>query len=181
MSQNGEPFNYRYFEKFERRLVLNPVPQNKQFSRKDGINVSMDIFHIVSLSIFCFLCYKALVGIFRINTPTVATIMKASLHSSRSEKHSGRLPLQRAAAAQNLLLYISLHFTATVLPLEVLAKFKSCVTVCPKRKICAPSSFHCEGSPNVRRIILRHLSLVIRARKFQFVVQPVQLTYQELD
>lgn len=157
MSQNGEPFNYRYFEKFERRLVLNPVPQNKQFSRKDRINVSMAIFHIVSLSIFCFLCYKALVSIFRINTPTVAT-MNASLHSSPSEKHSRRLPPQRAAAAQNLLLYISLHFTATVLPLEVLAKFKSCVTVCPKRKKFEPSSFHCEGSPNVRRIILRHLS-----------------------
>ena len=153
MSQNGEPFNYRYFEKFERRLVLNPVPQNKQFSKKDGINVSMAIFHIVSLSIFCFLCYTVLVSIFRINTPTVATMNAISLHSSRSEKHSRRLPPQRAAAAQNLLLYISLHFTATVLPLEVLAKFKSCVTVCPKRKKCAPSSFLCEGSPNLLRIM----------------------------
>ena len=153
MSQNGEPFNYRYFENFERRLVLNRVPQNKQFSRKDGINVSMAIFHIVSLSIFCFLCYTVLVSIFRINTPTVATMNAISLHSSRSEKHSRRLPPQRAAAAQNLLLYISLHFTATVLPLEVLAKFKSCVTVCPKRKKSAPSSFLCEGSPNVLRIM----------------------------
>ena len=44
--------------------MLNSVPKNMQFGRTYGINVCMDIFHILSLSIFCpFLDYNAQVGI----------------------------------------------------------------------------------------------------------------------
>ena len=40
-------------------LYSTPSPKNMQFGRAYGINVCMDIFHILSLSIFCPLDYNA--------------------------------------------------------------------------------------------------------------------------